>query len=303
MRPLVPHDNASNLKGYLPHWVLTAEVLDGLGVADGVSPLEFTFTQGGRSRSVTLAPVTAASYVSTFRDPLHGHYPSILPRRKPTPLYLQKSASLLWVGTLDRGRTVFVGFNAVRRPSYLLVDRITKLSRRPHAKRVIVDLRLNGGGDNTTYASLLVALQDKSINKKGRLFVLIGRATFSAAANFAADVDRYTKATFVGEPTGGFVRGYGDTVPVALPSSGITVHIAARYWDFSKGTRDRRLAVNPDRKVTGDPRGLPRRPGPGASRRARGLTFANCGRFVRGTPCARSPTSHSVVLAPSTERE
>ena len=249
VRPLVPHDNASNLQGYLPHWVLTAEVLDGLGIADGVSPLEFTFVQGGKSRSVTLSPVTVPSYISTFNDPLYGHYPSLLPRRKPTPLYLQKSASLLWVGTLDRGRAVFVGFNAVRRPSQALVARITKLSRGPQVKRVIVDLRLNGGGDNTTYGSLLSALNDSSVNRKGRLFVLIGRATFSAAANFAADLDRHTKATFIGEPTGGFVKGYGDTVSVLLPKSGINVRIAARYWDFGKGSSDRRLAVNPDRKV------------------------------------------------------
>ena len=38
VRPLVPHDNASNLQGLLPHYVLTAEVLDGLGIADGVVP-------------------------------------------------------------------------------------------------------------------------------------------------------------------------------------------------------------------------------------------------------------------------
>jgi hypothetical protein len=249
VRPLVPHDNATHLQGLLPHYVLTAEVLDGLGIADGLSPLEFTFTQGGRSRTVTLAPVSAPSYVATFRDPIHGYYPSLLPRRKPTPLYLRKSASLLWVGTLDRGRAVFVGFNSVQRPSYTLVDRVNTLSSRPQVKRVIVDLRLNGGGDNTTYASLLSALTDSSVNRKGRLFVLIGRATFSAAANFAADVDRLTKATFIGEPTGGFVRGYGDTVPVLLPKSGINVRIATRYWDFGKGSDDRRLAINPDRKV------------------------------------------------------
>ena len=249
VRPLVPHDNPSNLQGLLPHYLLTAEVLDGLGIADGVSPLEFTFAQGGRSRTVTLSPVSATSYVATFRDPIHGHYPSLLPRRKPTPLYLRKSASLLWVETLDRGRAVFVGFNSVQRPSQTLVDRVTTLSRRQQVKRVIVDLRLNGGGDNTTYTSLLGALTNTSVNRKGRLFVLIGRATFSAAANFAADVDRLTKATFVGEPTGGFVRGYGDTAPVLLPKSGINVRIAARYWDFGKGSGDRRLAINPDRKV------------------------------------------------------
>ena len=128
VRPLVPHDNASNLKGYLPHYVLTAEVLDGLGIADGVSPLEFTFTQGGRSRTVTLSPISVPSYVSTFRDPRYGHYPSLLPRRKPTPLYLRKSASLLWVGTLDRGRAVFVGFNSVQPPSNAIVNRMTNLA-------------------------------------------------------------------------------------------------------------------------------------------------------------------------------
>jgi Peptidase family S41 len=249
VRPLVPHDNASNLQGLLPHYVLSAEVLDGLGIADGVSSLELTFAQGGRSRTVTLSPVSAPSYVATFHDPIHGHYPSLLPRRKPAPLYLRRSASLLWVGPLDRGRAVFVGFNSVQRPSYTLVERITKLSRRPQVKRVIVDLRLNGGGNNQTYSSLLGALSDSSVNRRGRLFVLIGRATFSAAANFAADVDRLTKARFVGEPTGGFVRGYGDTAPVLLPKSGINVRIAARYWDFGKGSTDRRLAINPDRWV------------------------------------------------------
>jgi hypothetical protein len=249
VRPLVPHDNPSSLRGLLPHYVLTAEVLDGLGIGDG-GPVEFSVTdRSGRARTVTLAPITLDAYVSAFNDPLHGHYPSLLPRTKPTPLYLKRLASPLWVGALERGRTVFVGFNSVQRPEFSLVDRISKLARRPKVRRVIVDLRLNGGGDNTTYGLLLGALQEKAVNKKGRLRALIGRATFSAAANFAADLDRYTKATFFGEPTGGGVEIYGDAVSVLLPKSGVNVRIATRYWNFGKGSGDRRLAVNPDRKV------------------------------------------------------
>jgi hypothetical protein len=249
VRPLVPHDNPSSLRGLLPHYVLTAEVLHGLGIADG-GPVEFSVVdRSGRARSVTLAPITSPAYVSAFNDPLHGHYPSLLPRTRPTPLYLKRLASPLWVGALERGRTVFVGFNSVQRPEFSLVDRISKLARRPKVRRVIVDLRLNGGGDNTTYGLLLSALQEKAVNKKGRLRALIGRATFSAAANFAADLDRYTKATFFGEPTGGGVEIYGDAVSVLLPKSGVNVRIATRYWNFGKGSGDRRLAVNPDRKV------------------------------------------------------
>jgi C-terminal processing protease CtpA/Prc len=114
---------------------------------------------------------------------------------------------------------------------------------------VIIDLRLNGGGDNTTYGYLLATLRESRLNRKGKLFVLIGRATFSAAANFAADMDHYTKAIFVGEPTGGGVEIFGDTTPLLLPKSGIGAHIATRYWNFGKSTTDTRLAVNPDRKV------------------------------------------------------
>ena len=86
-------------------------------------------------------------------------------------------------------------------------------------------------------------------NRRGGLFVLIGRATFSAAGNFAADADPSTHAAFVGEPTGGGVRMYGDAVPVELPNSGLQAQIPTRYWDYGKGPKDNRLAVQPDVKV------------------------------------------------------
>jgi hypothetical protein len=249
VRPLVPHDNASSWKGLLPHYVLSAEVLDGLGIADGLSSLEFTFTESGQSRTVTLSPIPVPAYVSAFADPHYGHYPSILPRRAPVPMYLRKLGPDIWFDTIDNGRAVFVGYNAIQPIGDAFVRRVQTAARRPKVRRVIVDLRLNGGGNNTTYGTLLAALQSPSINKRGRLFVLIGRATFSAAANFAADVDRSTKAIFVGEPTGGGVKIYGDAVPFQLPRSGIEARVAARYWDFGKGPRDRRLAINPDTKV------------------------------------------------------
>jgi hypothetical protein len=246
VRPLVPHDNASSLRGLLPHYALTAEVLDGLGIGDGVGPLTFAFAQSGKTREVTLSAISASSYVATFADPHYGHYPSLLPRRRPTPMYLNRSASTQWIGTLAQGRAIFVGYNSAESSTDQVASRLMTLARQPRVKRVIVDLRLNGGGDNTTYGTLLAALQDPSINRRGRLFVLIGRATFSAAANFVADVDRSTKAIFVGEPTGGGVEIYGDSVPFALPESGLEVHVATRYWNFGKGPGDKRLAISPD---------------------------------------------------------
>jgi len=249
VEPLVPHDNAWNTRGMAPHYVLTAEVLHGLGIVDTAGAADFTLeAPGGERADVTLTPIPGPQYASEFADPLHGHYPSVLPSA-PRPLYLANSGKPLWVTTLAGGRAVYVGFNAVSAPASTVLRRIRRLALAPRTRRMIVDLRLNGGGDNTTYGPLVDLLASKSVNRRGKLYLLIGRATFSAAANFAAEIDRDTRAVFIGEPTGGGVETYGDTVPVLLPSLGWYVYVASRYHERKRGPNDHRLAVAPDVRV------------------------------------------------------
>ena len=249
VRPLVPHDNDSNLRGLAPHFLLTAEILDGLGIVDGAQSARFTFERpDGERIDIQLAAIPASSYLSRFNDVLHGHYPSVLPQAAK-PLYLAGSAKPMWARTLAGGRAVYMEFNSVQRPTPGFVTVLTRLVRGPRVRRVIVDVRLNGGGDNTTYGSLIDLFASREVNRRGRLFLLSGRATFSAAANFAAEMDRDTRAIVVGEPTGGGVETYGDTFPLALPTAGWTVHIAARYHERKNGPGDRRLAVEPDVRV------------------------------------------------------
>lgn len=245
VEPLVPRDNDSNLRGLGPHFALTAEVLDGLGIADGDSATFTLARPDGKQVDVPLAALGAARYIARFADPLYGHYPSILPRAA-RPLYLAGSAKPMWVRTLAGGKAVYFGYNTVRSPTSTLLRTLERLARAPSTKRVIVDVRLNGGGDNTTYGSLTTLFGSRAVNKRGKLYLLTGRATFSAAANFAAEIDRGTRAIIVGEPTGGGVETYGDTDPVVLPTTGWTVYIATRYHERKKGPNDLRLAVGPD---------------------------------------------------------
>jgi hypothetical protein len=94
--------------------------------------------------------------------------------------------------------------------------------------RVLVDVRANAGGDNRTYGPVLDAVRDAAAD----VFVLVGRGTFSAAANFAAEAARLPRVTLVGEPTGGAPNQYGDPVPVELPESGWKVWIATRFHEI-----------------------------------------------------------------------
>ncbi len=111
--------------------------------------------------------------------------------------------------------------------------------------RVIVDVRHNPGGDNHTYAPLLNLLVDPLVNKPGYLYVIIGRQTFSAATNFATELDVKSEAVFVGEPTGGRPNLYGDVRTIILPSSHIKVSVSSRYWQKSTPD-DQRPWIAPD---------------------------------------------------------
>jgi hypothetical protein len=245
VEPLVPRDNDSNLRGQAPHFALTAEVLDGLGITDGSTAVFTLARSDGQQFDVPLIAVGASRYIAQFSDPLYGHYPSILPGAAK-PLYLAGSAKPMWVRKLAGGKAVYVGYNSVRSPSPSFLRTLGRLARARSTKRVIVDVRLNGGGDNTTYGPLTTLFGSRAVNKRGKLYLLTGRATFSAAANFAAEIDRDTRAIIVGEPTGGGVETYGDTFPVVLATTGWTVHIAARYHERKKAPSDRRLAVEPN---------------------------------------------------------
>ena len=75
--------------------------------------------------------------------------------------------------------------------------------------------------------------------------MLIGRLTFSAAANFATDLEQTSAATFAGEAMGGSPNLYGDAREVALPYGGQSVSIATRYWQRSTAD-DRRITIEPE---------------------------------------------------------
>jgi hypothetical protein len=245
--PLVPRDNDSTREDRFMSYMLTAEVLHGLGLRAGTGPAAFTLQKpGSATRVVTLAPVSAAAYLRLMH-PLFPSFVYALPKR-PKPLYLRRRGTDHYVTTIDRGRIVFVGYNLTLGSTETEARQVLRLAKKRKVRRVVVDVRLNPGGDNHTYAALLQALRSRFVNRPGRLVVLISRSTFSAAQNFITDLERRTKAVFVGEDSGGSPNLYGDVAPVELPSAGVSVNIATQYWQKSTAD-DPRVTIAPDLAV------------------------------------------------------
>ena len=58
------------------------------------------------------------------------------------------------------------------------------------------------------------------------------------------DLEQYTDAVFVGEPTGGKINHYGDSRRITLPNSGVTVRVSTLWWQGDE--RDKRPWKAPD---------------------------------------------------------
>lgn len=83
---------------------------------------------------------------------------------------------------------------------------------------------------------------------KGKVYVLIGRQTSSAASNFAQVVKHYGLGTLIGEETSGTTVGPGEQIPVKLPRSGLVVGISTKFFKEPGGEPDGR-GVQPDHSV------------------------------------------------------
>ena len=186
------------------------------------------------------------------------YFPSA-PARSTSPA---RGASSTSASSPEAG-VLYVGYNSALASTFEFASVLERFSGEVRAvRRVIVDVRLNGGGNNQSYRPLYSVLASPRINRPGRLYLLVGRATFSAAGNFAAEIDRYTRAVLVGEPTGGGVNQYGDATTITLPATGWEVHVATSYVVRGRPTTSAR-----DRPITA-PRPSrcpdPRRPRSGA---------------------------------------
>jgi hypothetical protein len=95
-------------------------------------------------------------------------------------------------------------------------------------------MRWNPGGDTTITPPLIRGLiRSDKINVRGKLFVIIGRRTYSAAQNVATFIERETNAIFVGEPTNSSPNFIGEDNAFELPYSKIMANASDYYWQIS----------------------------------------------------------------------
>jgi hypothetical protein len=230
MEPLVHRDNEMQIKSIIPLFMQVAEALNGTGIIEDMENAKFTFEDNeGNRKSLILKPVEFNSYMQLLhsREVPEG---MVLYRSNPNKHY--------WFTYLEDSKTLYFQYNITRidpkDSSAGFIKRMEDFVNTHEIDRFVVDIRNNGGGNLFTSIPFTKFIKDNpKINQRGRLFVIIGRRTFSAASYFTTSLEYRTKAIFFGEPTGASPNHYGDNNPVILPNSKIEARLSTIYWENS----------------------------------------------------------------------
>ncbi|HMU47753.1 MAG TPA: hypothetical protein PKC72_15385 [Chitinophagaceae bacterium] len=152
-----------------------------------------------------------------------------------TPYYLKNLDKIYYYEYIPEQKTVYVRHSQIQDDSTEAIPAFYKkvfdFIKNNDVEKLVIDVRLNGGGNNYKNKPIITGIiETAKINKPGKLFVIIGRRTYSACQNLVNEFSNYTNAIFVGEPTGENINFYGDNRRVELPRSKTPVFLSFAWW-------------------------------------------------------------------------
>ena len=240
LAPYISYENKSWLHEESPLYMTIAELLQHLKVADTDGAIELTLVKANdKPFTLRISPVdlneSVTNQISTM-DFLHI----------PCPLYLQNPNAPYWYRYLHGTQTLYIQYrvceNDPKNPFENFAANLFALADSNSVQRMVVDVRLNGGGSSEVINPLMEGIRARpSLNAKGHLFVLIGPGTMSsaemAAEEFHNSFQRFPgprfNAILVGEPTGGKPNCYGDVLVFKLPNSNLQVRYSTKHFHLT----------------------------------------------------------------------
>ena len=230
------HENDSRAKLMVPDRLALPEVTENLGIS--VS-----------SDVVAITTVDASGRTSqTHLQTLNGPGDQFVSSGPTSPLWLRNKDKYRWYEILDDRDAIFVQVNEFEENPVLpygdFVATTIAAARDAGVSRFVIDLRHNFGGNGAWVTPFVTGLGSSEFNQYGRLYILMGRSTFSAAQFFLHKFEELSYAIFVGEQSGAKPSHFGDARRVVLDNSGLTLRVSTIYW-HSWLANDFRDAINP----------------------------------------------------------
>lgn len=240
---IVNQDNPQGTRNAMPALMGGNIVLRGLGILRG-EDVDIRLQAPGNGVASTVTFQFREAKTSDYRYAFSG-------QDDGAPLYVQHFRDkLYWYQVIPEQSAIYLQYNSVRQDpdepmAEFMAEVMAKIGELD-IQKLIIDVRFNGGGNSFFNANILQpVMRSERINKRGHLFVITGRQTFSAAQNFTSDLMRDSQALFVGEPTGSAPQFVGETVRSYLPYTKMRISISDLFWQRG-WPMDHRIWIPPD---------------------------------------------------------
>lgn len=239
---LFAYENESKRIGTSAWYATMLPALQGVGVIEDhhADSLAVTLEHEGEQETMDLACELPGH---------HGRWTSFVQQlEQPWPLAYRKQGGYYQSDFIAEGRAFYIAYNSCREAEDLpmkdFVEFVMGKCDELDAQRIIIDLRFNGGGDETVIWPLWQALEKSDrFRDKGDIIGLISRQTFSSAMSNSHQLSDNCGAILIGEPTGGKPNHFGQLSSFTLPNSGLRISHSTRWFQKVEGDPD---AVHPD---------------------------------------------------------
>ena len=239
LKPYIAKDNEAIFKNEFSRALRNFDLLTFSGIIDS-EEITYTFTDS----EMTIKPLSYKKINNTqfiSQSNLINNF----------PMSKQKAYDRYWFKYMEDKNIVYVKYNACSNIEGYSFSDFTKdvfeVVDQKNPDKLIIDLRDNGGGNSIIFNSFLKAIkQREDLNVEGKVYVIIGRETFSSAILNAMDLRNETNAILVGEATGGQPNHFGEVKEIYLSNTDIHIYYSSNYF---KTTNEEVDSIYPDKEV------------------------------------------------------
>ncbi|WP_147677422.1 S41 family peptidase [Algibacter pacificus] len=231
-------ENEYSIKDRTGSYVTIAELLFNLNLINSTNEATFSFRNNKELIQLNLNTIT--------NDIWENSNLSIVTLTVPEITQPNGVNRDLWFALISNTKAVYINFESYPTFEEMQVfgEQLVTYIQENQIKKVIIDMRKNGGGDLYVGTVLAYALNlADSIDWKNGVFVLTSNKTFSAATSNAALFKQLLNAKVIGQPTGSNPNGYQDMDSFILPNSKLVITYSKRLFRLSNQLN---TALQPD---------------------------------------------------------
>ncbi|MBC2580071.1 S41 family peptidase [Clostridium sp. DJ247] len=230
IKPLLAGANENWFKTQVIYYIPIPSVLQYFGISNSDEIELSVQLTTGEIKKIKMKSIKHEEYVPVDRSD------------SPKPLYKTHTNENYWYEYLKDEKILYISYNSCRqmreKPFEIFSKEVWDFAEKHEVEKLVLDIRNNRGGISTILDPFIKKLKKSRFNEKDRLYVIIGRDTYSSAILNALTLRKETNAYFVGENTGGKPNHYGEVKQLELPNSKRKIRYSTKYFNWSKENVD-----------------------------------------------------------------